>query len=98
MAYKVLVSLRAQKEIENVADYYKLYSAIAPSKFIAVLQDAYTTLGTNPHFRILYKNIRALKLKRFPHSLYFVIDENKNTVWVLSCFHNKRNPNKRPRE
>jgi toxin ParE1/3/4 len=98
MTYKVLVSLRAQKEIENAVDYYTLYSAIAPSNFIAVLQDAYTTLGTNPYFRICYKNIRALKLKRFPHSLYFVIDENKNTVWVLSCFHNKRNPNKRPRE
>lgn len=53
-------------------------------------------LEINPFFRIRYKDIRALKLKKFPHSLYFVIDGNNNTIRVLSCFHNKRNPNKRP--
>jgi hypothetical protein len=28
MAYKIIVSPRAQKEIENAIDYYALYSAI----------------------------------------------------------------------
>jgi len=68
----------------------------APINFIAVLKAAYETLETNPFFEIRYKNIRSLKLKRYPYSLYFVINENKNTIKVLSCFHNKRNPEKRP--
>jgi plasmid stabilization system protein ParE len=97
MAYKIIVSPRAQKEIENAIDYYALYSVDAPINFIAVLKDAYTSLATNPFFRVRYKNVRALKLKRFPHSLYFSIIEDKNIVRVLSCFHYKRNPNKRPR-
>jgi plasmid stabilization system protein ParE len=97
MAYKISVSPRAQKEIENSIDYYALYSADAPGIFIAVLKEAYATLEINPFFRVRYKNIRALKIKRFPHSLYFIINEDKNTVRVLSCFHNKRNPDKRPR-
>ncbi|MCU0376397.1 MAG: type II toxin-antitoxin system RelE/ParE family toxin [Chitinophagaceae bacterium] len=97
MAYKVIVSPRAQKEIENAIDYYALYSVDAPLNYIAVLKDAYGKLETNPFFSIRYKNVRALKLKKFPHSLYFIINEDNNTVRVLSCFHHKRNPNKRPR-
>lgn len=96
MAYKVIVSPRAQKEIENAIDYYALYSSKAPLNFVISLQDAYSALKDNPYFRVLYKNIRAFKIKRFPYSLYFVINEDKNTIRVLSCFHNKRNPNKRP--
>lgn len=97
MGYKIFVSPRAQKEIENAIDYYALYSTDAPVNFIAVLKESYKVLEINPFFRVRYKNIRALKIKRFPHSLFFIINENINTVKVLSCFHNKRNPNKRPR-
>ncbi len=96
MGYKITVSPRAQREIENAIDYYALYSVDAPINFITVLKEAYSTLATNPFLRVRYKNVRALKIKRFPHSLYYVIDEDKNKVRVLSCFHNKRNPNKRP--
>jgi plasmid stabilization system protein ParE len=97
MAYKIIVSPRAQKEIENAIDYYALYSVDAPVNFISALREAYSTLETNPFYRVRYKNVRALRIKRFPHSLYFIINEEINTVRVVSCFHNKRNPNKRPR-
>jgi plasmid stabilization system protein ParE len=96
MAYKIIVSPRAQMEIENAIEYYALYSADAPINFIAALKEGYNSLGTNPFFRVLHKNVRTLKIKRFPYSLYFVINENQNTIRVLSCFHNKRNPKKRP--
>ena len=96
MAYSIVVSLRAQREIENAIDYYADYSSDAPAHLIKVLQQAYITLEINPFFRFRYKNIRALKLKRFPYSLYFIINEDKNMVRILSCFHHKRNPSKRP--
>ena len=96
MAYKIIISPRAQKEIENAIDFYALYSSNAPRSFIIMLKETYTILETSPFFRIRYKNIRALKLKKFPYSLYFVINQNNNTVKILSCFHNKKSPNKRP--
>jgi toxin ParE1/3/4 len=77
-------------------DYYALYSSAAPASFVKVLTEAYYTLSVNPLFSIQYSNIRALKLRIFPYSLYYVINEDKKVVRVLSCFHNKRNPNKRP--
>jgi toxin ParE1/3/4 len=97
MAYKIIVSPRAQKEIENAIDFYALYSADAPAHFIAQLKDAYITLASNPLFEVRYKNIRALKINRFPYLLYYAINESQNTVRILSCFNNKRSPNKRPR-
>ncbi|HBG41937.1 MAG TPA: type II toxin-antitoxin system RelE/ParE family toxin [Porphyromonadaceae bacterium] len=97
MAYRIIISPRAQKEIENAIDYYALYSTDAPEVFITLLKETYTTLQSNPFFKVCYKDVRSLKIKRFPYSLYFIINENKHTVRVLSCFHNKRNPHKRPR-
>ena len=38
MAYKISVSPRAQKEIENAIEYYALYSADAPRKLVAALK------------------------------------------------------------
>jgi len=97
MVYKIIISQRAQKEIENAIDYYAMYSVEAPVHFIAVLKEAYEIVASSPFFRICYKNVRSLKIKNFPYTLYFVINEDKNTVKVLSCFHNKLSPNKRPR-
>lgn len=38
MAYKILISPRTQKEIENAIDYYSLYSNEAPINFINSIQ------------------------------------------------------------
>ncbi len=44
MGYKIIVSLRAQKEIEHAIDYYALYSTDAPANFIAALKEVYAAL------------------------------------------------------
>jgi len=96
MAYKIIVSPSAQKEIEDAIDFYSLHSANAPISFISDLVKSYNILSVNPFFCIRYKNIRAIRLKKFPFSLYYVVNEERQLVRVLSCFHNKRNPIRRP--
>jgi toxin ParE1/3/4 len=96
MVYKIIVSPRAQNEIIEAIDFYALRSVDAPNNFIKQLQKVYGILAISPFFRVQYKTVRALKLKKFPYSIYYTIDENKSCVRVLSCFHNKRNPKKRP--
>jgi toxin ParE1/3/4 len=96
MAYSIIVSPRAQKEIEHAIDYYALYSVDAPKNFIQSLANAYITLQSNPSFKIQYKEVRALQLTNFPYSLFFVINQANNTVRIIACFHNKRNPDNRP--
>ncbi len=53
-------------------------------------------LAKNPFFAVRYKNVRAIKVRRFPYALFFTIDESENRVRVLSCFHTKQDPKKRP--
>lgn len=86
MAYKIIVSPRAQKEIENAIDYYALYSVDAPVNFIATLKEAYSTLEINPFFRVRYKNVRALKIKKFPHSLYLLSMKIKTPFGCFPVF------------
>ena len=97
MAYSIVVSPRAQVEIEHAADYYAQDSTDAPLHFIAALRESYQSLSVNPFYRIRYKNVRALRIKKFPYMLYYVVNEQRSTVRVLSCFHSKRNPEMRPR-
>lgn len=96
MVYNLIISPRAQKEIEKAIAYYIPNYSDIPNNFIIQLQNVYKTLKTNPFFKIRYKNIRSLKLKRYPYSIYFTINENNNTVKIISCFHLKQNPKKQP--
>ncbi|GAB3421520.1 type II toxin-antitoxin system RelE/ParE family toxin [Niabella aquatica] len=77
MEYNLLISKRALKEIEDAIDYYVQYSIKASAAFVKELQQAYHLLKNNPPERIYYKNIRGLKLSRFPYILYFTIDKKK---------------------
>ena len=85
MAYEVSISPRTT-----------FISDIALKNFIIELEEAYKTLQSNPYLRIVYKNIRVIKLKKFPFALYLTLNEEDKKVSVLSCFHTKRNPHKRP--
>lgn len=97
MAYKIVVSPRAQKEIIKAIDYYLERSEDAPSNFITQLEKCYAFLESNPFFVIRYKNVRSLKLKKFPYSLYFNVNKKTEVIEILSCFHNRLNPKKRPK-
>lgn len=96
MVYKIIVSPRAYNEIDEAINYYALNSANAPVNFLKALESAYIILETHPFFRKRYKNVRAINLKTFPYSLFYTINMKNNTIRVLSCFHNMRNPQKRP--
>ena len=59
MAYRIVFTQRARKEIKNVIDYYALYSDIAPTNFLNELNDAYDVLTSYPFFAVKYQNVRA---------------------------------------
>lgn len=95
--YKILVSPRAQIEIEGAIAHYQSLSKQAPSNFIQSLKDCYVRLKTNPNYAISYKQIRSVKINKFPYSLFYIIKYETKTIEVLSCFHNKRSPEQQPK-
>jgi len=98
MGYKIIISPRAQQEIENAIDYYAIRSSDAPKDFISTLNETYAVLSVNPHFRICYKNVRTILLNVFPYALFYTINEKEHTIRLLSCFHYKLNPQRRPKK
>ncbi len=96
MDYKIIVSPRAQIEIEAAVEYYVQNSQIAAKNFLNELDNAYKLLSHSPYFVVCYKNVRMLSLKRFPFSLFYVIDGYQKNVRILACFHNNRHPKNRP--
>jgi toxin ParE1/3/4 len=96
MDCKVIISPRAQTEISEALEYYRIHSNVAAFVFIQSLEKSYRILENNPFFRKRYKNIRGLNIKKFPHTLFYQIDEERKIVKVLSCFHSSRNPADRP--
>lgn len=96
MEFKIRVSPRAIKEIEQAINYFALYDNVAPKKFYESLTKAFQFLESNPFFGIYYKNVRMLNLKTYPYSLFFTINEKLKIVRILSCFHQKIDPKKLP--
>lgn len=97
MGYEVIVSSKAEKEIEEVIDYYFEFSNKVPLAFIEKLEEAYAILSVNPYFRIRKNKLRAIPIKDFPFLLFFAINEENKTVRILACFHTAKNPKKYPK-
>jgi plasmid stabilization system protein ParE len=94
--FKIRVSPRAQNDIIEAIAYYQERSLEAQKHFIQSVQECYKRLGINPNYALRYKNVRSVKINKFPYSLLFEILEDKKTIEILSCFHNKRNPELKP--
>jgi toxin ParE1/3/4 len=90
MEHKLIVSKRAQKEIENAVDFYSEESEVATARFIENLQKFYGDILDRPFQRLRYKNICSIKIRKFPYDLYFFINEEKQNIRILSCFHQKK--------
>jgi len=98
MDYRIIISPRAQQEIEDAIDYYAIRSSDAPKDFVSDLNETYAILSVNPHFRICYKNVRIINLNVFPYALFYTINEKEHNLNLLSCFHHKLNPLRRPKK
>lgn len=94
MAYRLVVSPSAQKDIENAFDYYSEVSTQTPLRFINAIEKAYHTLEINPYFRILYKNFRAIPLKKFPFVLVYIVNDDE--IIIKACFHTAKSTKKYP--
>ena len=97
MAFKIIVSKKAQDEIENASDYYAEINTALAFKFYSALTETYKKLELNPNYQIRYKNYRAIPLKIFPFLLFFSCDEKSKTIKILSCFHTSKNSKKYPK-
>jgi hypothetical protein len=76
MAFDVKFLLSAEKDLEEIINYYNQINETLSEKLYTELLGLISLLKQNPFFEIKYATIRVYKLKSFPYSVHFSINEN----------------------
>ena len=97
MAYKIIISEIAYRNIENAVTYYSENSSkkIA-SQFLKDFKKVYKNLEINPFYQFHDTNYRFIPFNKFPFIAFFLIDEPNKTVELNAVFHTSQNTDKYP--
>ncbi len=94
--YTIIYCRRAIKEFADPITWYKKHSFQASENFKIIIENAIEAIVENPHsFKKTYKKFFVVKVKTFPFSIIYFVEEEDHKVVITSIFHNKRNPIKK---
>ena len=96
MAYKIVLSPKAEIEIDDAIGYYSKFSKSAAKSFKKQLANSYKKIRQNPFFEKKYNNVRSLPFSKYPYIVLFRIDEIAKKAFVISVFCTHQNPEKYP--
>ena len=90
--YSVCFTQTARTELIDAQDWYEGEAPGLGRRFREAIDAVIERMSTNPlQFPVVYKNVRRALLRRFPYSLFFVIEED-DSLLVIACFHASRDP------
>ncbi|MBA4196326.1 MAG: hypothetical protein C0459_02120 [Chitinophaga sp.] len=96
MAYQITYRERAAKEYLSSLLWYKQRSYTAAVNFVKAIDEMVLRISNDPtRYRNTYRNFHEIIVHTFPFSIIYFIDENLNSVVIVSIFHHKRNPRKK---
>jgi plasmid stabilization system protein ParE len=99
MLYKYILLEHAQQEYEVSLQWYAERSGLAAEKFIIAVENALLLICKYPErWRNQYKNYHELGLKKYPFTIIYTIETEKQLVVVTSVYHHKKNPKKKYRK
>jgi plasmid stabilization system protein ParE len=89
--YSVIFTQAASAELVAAQDWYEGEAAGLGRRFRQVIDALAQRMSENPRqFPIVLKNVRRALLRRYPYSLFFVVEGDDLTV--IACFHASRDP------
>jgi len=75
MAYKIVLSPKAEIEIDDSIQYYHQFSKSAAKSFKKQLSNSYKRIRINPFFEKKYSDVRILPFSKYPYIIVFRVDE-----------------------
>ena len=97
--YKYILHEHAQQHYETSLQWYAERSEQAAENFILAVDDTLQLIAEHPaRWRNSYKNFHELGLKKYPFTIIYTIEPDKQLVIVTSIYHQKRNPKKKFRK
>ncbi len=94
MSFPLAYFPEALKDLDEAAAWYDAQSAGLGRKFLEKIKEGEKYISKYPHTRgIRYSDKRVHRIKTFPYSIHFFLDEGADVIYVVGVFHDKRNPN-----
>jgi plasmid stabilization system protein ParE len=81
----------ARVELIDAQDWYEAEAPGLGRRFRAEIESIVRRMADNPRqFPMVFKTLRRARAKKFPYSLFFLIEPD--TLLVVACFHSSRDP------
>jgi plasmid stabilization system protein ParE len=81
----------ARVELIDAQDWYEAEAPGLGRRFRAEIDSIVRRMADNPRqFPMVFKTLRRARAKKFPYSLFFLIEPD--TLLVVACFHSSRDP------
>jgi plasmid stabilization system protein ParE len=99
MIYGYILQEEAQREYEISVQWYLERSERAATNFILAVDAALQLICKYPQrWRNKYKNYYELGLKKYPFTIIYTIETDKQLIFITAIYHHKRSPGKRYRK
>ena len=96
MSYQYVLQEIAQYDYEEALKWYMERSEQAAENFITAVDNALQVICDHPdRWRNEYKHYYELGVKKYPYSIIYFIESEKQRVVISSVYHHKRNPKKK---
>jgi toxin ParE1/3/4 len=91
VAFTVVFTQAARAELIQAQDWYEGEAPGLGSRFRQAVDVLAERISANPRqFPVVFRSVRRALLRRFPYSLFFVVEDE--TLLVIACFHASRDP------
>ena len=93
MNFNYILHEYAQQDYEESIKWYLEKSIAGAEKLVNEIDFALQLICKNPgRWRNKYKNFHEISLKKYPFTIIYTIESDKELVIVSSIYHHKRNP------
>lgn len=92
MTLAVVFRHAARREFDEAALWYEDRRPGLGVQFVSEIDHAINMTAVNPErFPILHRDVRCVRVRRFPYSVFFRAESRR--IVVLAVFHARRDPN-----
>jgi hypothetical protein len=93
MSYEIIVRAEAEEELNSAVVWYEKQRRGLGNYFLIHVTACFSDIERNPNqYALVYKEIRMAVLRRFPYSVYYLVDDK--TIRIIGILHHKRNRRK----
>ena len=97
-SFTIRVLASAEADLDEAFEYYSDINPKLGQRFIKLVNASLNDLKKNPHYQIRYDNFRMKIVKKFPYIIHYILDENRQIVFVYGIRNSHQNTDKYPKE